>query len=244
MDDNQMALVERANAGLHSHVERYILDKYPEKNLRILDIGCGTGAFLSRLKGDGYTKLNGIDIDLSAANIDGISFSCIDLDSGKMPYEDSSFDLIICIEVLEHIENVGIFLSEISRILSEGGNVVVTTPNVHSLEARLRNLLLGKLKQFDEIGDPTHIYPVFLFPFRRIARRYKLEIAELWGFPLDGISKTSRGVLQIASKLLKAVGLKANPPGDQLCMRICHSKNAQIETIGEKRDVIASHYKN
>lgn len=152
-----MKLVERANSGLHSHIAEKISSLKIAKNASVLDLGCGTGAFLARLGELGYTSLNGMDIALPEKNLDGINFKEFDLDARDMPYSDASLDLIVSVEVFEHIENMGFLVKEIARILTPRGFLIITTPNVNSIEARLRYLFLGKLKQFDEIGDPTHI---------------------------------------------------------------------------------------
>jgi 2-polyprenyl-3-methyl-5-hydroxy-6-metoxy-1,4-benzoquinol methylase len=242
MEKIKMKRRERANNGIHQHVANVVKDLSIQKDDCILDIGCGTGAFLESLKECDFNNLYGIDIKLPVENIDGVSFYVLDLDEGRMEFEEKKFKLIVSIEVFEHIENMGVLLKEISRVLSKDGLLILTTPNVHSVEARLRNLFLGKLKQFDELSDPTHIYPIFLYPFERLLRRYSLEIDEIWGYPVDGHSPTSRGALRLLSKILKFVGLKSNPSGDHLCMKISRIKNDKNSSAISKSEVVSSHY--
>jgi hypothetical protein len=118
----------------------------------------------------------------------------------------------------------------------------MTTPNVHSIEARLRYLLLGKLKQFDEIGDPTHVYPVFTHAFNKVLARNSLEVADLWGFPLGGGSPTSRTSLRVAARLLKIMGVVATPAGDHLCLTIRRKPASSASSAISKRELVASHY--
>lgn len=237
-----MKLVERANSGLHSHIAEKISALKIAKNASVLDLGCGTGAFLARLGELGYTSLNGMDIALPEKNLDGINFKEFDLDARDMPYSDASLDLIVSVEVFEHIENMGFLVKEIARILTPRGFLIITTPNVNSIEARLRYLFLGKLKQFDEIGDPTHIYPVFMHSFTKILNRHALEVVDLWGYPLDGSSPTSRGSLRTVAKLLKIIGLSATPAGDHLCLVIRRQPETSVSTARSKREVVSSHY--
>ena len=239
-----MELAERANAGVHSHVADKVTEILLDKNSTILDVGCGTGALLARLATLGYKHLSGIDISLPTDPVDGITFLEHDLDTIATPYPDSAFSLVISVEVFEHVENMGTLLRELSRLLAPDGNLLITTPNVHSLEARLRYFLLGRLKQFDELGDPTHIYPIFLYTFTRLLKRYSLEIVETWGFPLDGSSPTSRGILRLTTKLLQLAGLKAVPPGDHLCLLIRRAHDQAPLRSTSKRALVASHYPN
>jgi 2-polyprenyl-3-methyl-5-hydroxy-6-metoxy-1,4-benzoquinol methylase len=237
-----MELVERANSGLHSHVAERIVSVLENRNGRVLDLGCGTGALLARLSAKGYTSLHGVDIALPEKMLAGIAFSACDLDSGALPFEDDSLDLIVSVEVFEHVENMGTLIKEVGRTLTRDGVLIMTTPNVHSIEARLRYLLLGKLKQFDEIGDPTHVYPVFMHAFAKILARNSLEVVDAWGYPLDGSSQTSRRSLRVAARLLRVMGLTAAPPGDHLCMAIRRRLASSAANAMSKREVVASHY--
>ena len=236
-----MSLAERANSGLHAHVLEHILALEPRRDATILDVGCGTGALLSRLREHGYRRLMGLDI-APPADLPGIALHSVDLDACETPLEDGSVDLAIAIEIVEHIENVGRLLDELFRLLAPGGRLLVTTPNVHSLEARLRFLLTGELKQFDRIGDPTHVYPVFQFPFRRVLDRHGFRVDSAWGFPVDGSSATSRLTLRALAGLARAVGLRAAPAGDQLCFLLERNTAAPAASGDGKRAHVVAHY--
>lgn len=237
-----MKLDERANAGLHPHILGKIESIQPARAARIVDVGCGSGAMLGRLADAGYTNLVGLDIAPPAAGRPGVTFIECDLDACVTPLESSSVDLAISVEVFEHIENIGSLLAELSRVLGPGGKILATTPNVHSLEARLRYLLLGKLKQFDAIGDPTHILPIFQFTFERVLRRHGFETSQAWGFPLDGSSPTSRPGLRMAARVLRALGFKGSPCGDQLCLLIQKRPEPSSAEPAGKRALLTSHY--
>lgn len=236
-----MKLTERANAGLHEHVIERTKAGTPNRAATVLDIGCGTGALLVRLRDHGYTNLAGIDISPPEA-MPGVSFHALDLDEPSFPQADGSVDLALAVEVLEHIENVGTFLAEIRRVLAPTGRLLLTTPNLHSVEARLRLLLLGQLKQFDAIGDPTHIHPVFCFPFERLLTRHGLRVAQRWGYPEDGTSPTSRGALKSLAGLARLVGLRGDPDGDQLCLVIEHCERLLLDARGGKEAMLTEHY--
>ena len=100
---------------------------------RVLDYGCGWGAFSKMLEERG-NEVVGIDLDdnqvdicrLVWAGIDRLSFehaAITELDS-------ASFDCVVSNEVIEHVHNPGTYLDEINRVLVPGGRLVISLPNV------------------------------------------------------------------------------------------------------------------
>lgn len=239
-----MATIERANAGLHPHIVERLVELVPQRDACIVDVGCGSGSgsMLARLAAQGYSNLHGIDIVRPQAECAGVTFLERDLDELHTGFEAASVDMIVSVEVFEHIENLGSMLKELARVLRVDGQLLMTTPNVNSVEARLRLLLLGQLKQFDRIGDPTHITPIFMHPFQLLLQRHGLEVVAVWGFPLDGSSPTSRPVLQTLGRTLRAFGLKGAPSGDQLCLLIRKARGAEVEQAQRKRQALTAHY--
>jgi 2-polyprenyl-3-methyl-5-hydroxy-6-metoxy-1,4-benzoquinol methylase len=234
-----MPLTERANAGLHAHIAEVVAQSELPRDARILDLGCGTGAFLERLRAAGFTCLAGVDISAPEDLHESIEFRALDLDTGQLPFPAGHFDLIVAIEVLEHIENLGMAVSEIGRKLKPSGQCLATTPNVHSVEARLRLLLQGGLKQFDAIGDPTHLTPIFRYPFAQLLARHGLHIARDWGHPADGRSPTSRPLLRALARAAGLVGLRGLPAGDNYCLVI---ERAPDWAGSPKAGSITAHY--
>ena len=231
-------LAERANVGLHDHLIDKVQDLTDDKTIRIFDIGCGSGAFLRRLADLGYTDLTGLDIEPPA--LTGVKCIRADLDEFDVTDECPRVDLITAIEVVEHVENLGHFLSSASKLLKPNGLMLLTTPNLHSVEARLRFLASGNLKQFDEIGDPTHIAPIFRIPFKRALMRHQFIVEKEWGFPLDGSSPTSRPVLRLLARIVSRLGVPEVLAGDNLI--ILAQKSLDPWSQEQKRRSIISHY--
>ena len=98
------------------------------QNLEILDVGCGTGGNYNLLKK--YGEVKGIDasktaIDLCKKN----NFTNVVLgDCRNTGFDDSCFDLIIALDLLEHLEDEVGVLKEFKRILKAKGNIIVTVP--------------------------------------------------------------------------------------------------------------------
>lgn len=66
-----------------------------------------------------------------------------DLDQGLAQFADRTFDYVVCVEGLEHLERPALLLREFGRVLKPYGLLLVTTPNVVSLRSRVKFLLFG-----------------------------------------------------------------------------------------------------
>lgn len=209
-------LIERTLGGLHAALVAHLPPL--ASDAAILDVGCGTGAWLHRLGGLGYTDLSGIDLDTADFATDRATAICANLDYDDLGLGARKFALITAIELVEHLENPGRLFYHVARHLAEDGTFLLTTPNIHSALCRMRFFLTGELKQFDAKGDPTHIYPVLLTALERVLPRHGLRIAERWAYPEVG-SPSSR----LSTRLLAGLARLAVPdpvPGDVLCLAI------------------------
>ena len=108
--------------GLFKEIKRFANNTEP--NQRVLDVGCGLKPYKHLFKTDEYI---GIDIETGGhSNQD----KYVDkfYDGENIPYEDNSFDLLICTQVLEHAENPEKVLSECNRVLKGGGKAFFSMP--------------------------------------------------------------------------------------------------------------------
>src|SRR5437879_1876628 len=140
-------LEERTIGGLHE----MLLEKVKalpnlSRDTPILDIGCGTGAWLHRLARTGFRNLYGLDRATSQLGNVHAACSEVDLDTATdLGLTDRKFGLVTAIELVEHLENPGRLFFHVARHLSDEGVFLMTTPNIHSVVCRLRFLLTGKL---------------------------------------------------------------------------------------------------
>jgi ubiquinone/menaquinone biosynthesis C-methylase UbiE len=124
---------------------------------RALDLGCGDGRFTARLAA-AVTHVVGAEVAEAAirravAAYPEVEFRLVPL-CGEFPFGDNEFDLVWASEVIEHVADTGIWLSEIRRVLAPSGRLLVTTPN----HPRLR-LALGGIERYSEpLGDHLHLY--------------------------------------------------------------------------------------
>ena len=103
----------------------------------LLDVGCSTGLFLNEMRRYGQWKLAGIEIDARAAAYAANRF---DLDVyngqiGQAPWPAQSFDVVTLWDVLEHLPDPGSALRHLGALMAEGGLLIVSVPNLDSVDA-------------------------------------------------------------------------------------------------------------
>jgi len=98
----------------------------------ILDYGCGEGRYIGELKNKfPSARLAGCDISEKAIEIAAREFpdaTYVSMQDETVEYADASFDLVISIEVFEHVKDVGKAAREVARLLRVGGLALITTP--------------------------------------------------------------------------------------------------------------------
>jgi cyclopropane fatty-acyl-phospholipid synthase-like methyltransferase len=116
----------------------WLKDELPkEKNSRILDIGCGFGQMLLRLREEGYGNISGIDIGSESVEFcqsQGLDVEKINSIEEFSKTHADRYDLILMSHVLEHIpkEQTISTLSAIQSMLRKGGSYIVMVPNAQS----------------------------------------------------------------------------------------------------------------
>lgn len=172
-------LAERAYPGLHAEILEQFLPRVKTRGA-LLDLACGTGAWLSRLQDNGFSDYAGVDRSLEDFGLDPDRFIDADLDGGFSEAIGKKFDVITAIEIIEHLESPAGFLRESRKLINPDGVMFVTTPNVECIQSRLRFLLRGQLRSFEVDGtaDPTHISPLMSTLLPRLAERSNWKIQE------------------------------------------------------------------
>jgi len=112
----------------------------PDKNISILDIGCGMGFLMLALKESGYHFINGIDIDeqqVISCKQKGLDVTLVDDTIAFLKENTGKYDLITAFDVLEHIPaSTQInFVKTIYGSLKPGGIFIATVPNANSVLA-------------------------------------------------------------------------------------------------------------
>lgn len=97
------------------------------KNIKILEIGSGTGHQAKKLKDLGY-EVEAIDLESSSYKENRI-FAITNYDGKHIPFQDSYFDLIFSSNVLEHIPHLDEFQFEMQRVLKNDGIAIHIVPS-------------------------------------------------------------------------------------------------------------------
>jgi len=160
------------------------------RGAKILDAPCGDGEVAIELAKLGFeiSAVDMVDELLPEARAAlGGRFRVADM-THPLPWPEAGFDLILCIEGIEHLEDAFAFLREMHRLLKPGGSLIVTTPNIISLRSRMRFFGSGFYncdpRPLDESArHPMHHIGLHTFP----ELRYMLRTS---GFQLTAVAPT------------------------------------------------------
>ncbi|GAC44154.1 bifunctional glycosyltransferase family 2 protein/class I SAM-dependent methyltransferase [Paenibacillus popilliae] len=164
------------NPSYSSYIRTDILsfiDRPKDMPFRILEVGCGCGASLLKLKNEyPLVELYGIELNESAACMAALiaNVESGNIETIELTYPEQFFDYIILGDVLEHLYDPWKVLTDISRCLKEEGNVLASIPNVMHFSL-IRNLLNGYWTYRDSgLLDRTHVR---FFTFYEICKLFK-----------------------------------------------------------------------
>lgn len=109
---------------------KLIVEKYfnQKKNLRILDVGCGSGGNFEFLSN--YGEVHGVDNSLLAIKYakNKAYKSLSKAEAERLPFPKQKFDLVLLLDVVEHIKDDKKALSEAKRVLKSDGAIIITAP--------------------------------------------------------------------------------------------------------------------
>jgi SAM-dependent methyltransferase len=167
--------------GIRNLVERVVRDQARHFET-VIDVGCGTGGPARFLNGTfhRYVGCDGVRYD-GFPSEPWAAFVQADLDRPPYPVEDATADLVLAVEVIEHLENPRAFMRELVRMAKPGGRVVVTTPNQLNLSSKTMLVMCNQFHAFREAPGmyPTHITALLEEDLRRIANECGLAEIEI-----------------------------------------------------------------
>jgi ubiquinone/menaquinone biosynthesis C-methylase UbiE len=115
-------------------IHTLMLKKHPgRKDLKILNIGAGTGDDLKVLKDFGKNYVIDIDANALAVIDPALCEDKREADACDLPYENNFFDVVISCDCFEHIQDDHKAISEVHRVLKPGGILIFTVPAFQSL---------------------------------------------------------------------------------------------------------------
>lgn len=147
------------------------------KNLKLLNIGSGSSQF--------DEVLDCLDIEVYNTDIvikdedDHNKWCDLNLEN-PIPYSEK-FDIALAQEVIEHLENPWKLFRDLNSALNDGGYLIVTTPNVASLQSRIKFLLSGYFEWFTPKCLNYHINPVPYWEIELIASKTGFKVEQVLG---------------------------------------------------------------
>jgi ubiquinone/menaquinone biosynthesis C-methylase UbiE len=189
-DEKDLQLYERdRRLTLRRETINHYLDQHAPPGSKVIDVGCGLGDVLAGLRGGQY-ELAGMDY--ARSNVEAARRRLGDRATIKqgsiyeIPFESDAFDVALCLEVLEHIEDDARGVRDIARVLKPGGFLIAAVPYTYYWPEYLT--LMGHFRHYtresfarlmDENGLKTEGY-LANYPnwHQRYTRRYAMIRAQ------------------------------------------------------------------
>lgn len=147
-----------------NQVRREIQPFLPEHAETIIEVGCGSGSTLAWLKETKRArKVVGIEISEAAAEeartvLDEVVVADIERDSRPLTLYRGQGDVVLLLDVLEHLHDPAASLLQIKQMVKPGGKIIASIPNIRSFKVLFPLVFLGKFEYADSgILDRTHL---------------------------------------------------------------------------------------
>jgi len=204
-----------AAPGVHEYAVELVRAALP-KGGRVLEVGAGCGALALRLRDAGFDVVP-TDLDPPHEWVHRL-----DLDDPEWTDEiRGPFDMVVCVETLEHVENPRKVVRSIRSLLRPGDKLLVSTPNITHPHSRLKMFLLGSPYIFgpEHYYQPGHITILpdwMLTEHVRQAGFDRIEVTTGGDTDYHGVRRL---IHRIETLLLKAIGLRHRAEsGEGVCV--------------------------
>lgn len=187
---------------LRKMVCRYFAEE-ARSGMKVLEIGCNVGInffMLNDLFHDaGEIDFYGVDISPNAIKdarkeAEKLSLkNCffVEGDAEKLKYDDNSFDIVICTEVLEHLPHPEVALKEIHRVLKWGGVAIITTPNRDNIFKKVFGWMKEMVESDVEKVDPHRMLDGSYGHISVLSSKELIQKLKDMGFKIKRIEKES-----------------------------------------------------
>lgn len=148
-------------------------------NGRVLDIGCGTGAFLSVMQQSGWNA-TGLESDEGARDIAHRKYGLSILRSDSLYHlPQNNFQAITLWHVLEHIHDLHGYIEQIVKLMDVNGHIFIAVPNYTSLDAAIYQ------QHWAAYDVPRHLYHFSPDTMRTLVQQHGLTLKKIIAMPFD-----------------------------------------------------------
>lgn len=155
-----------------------------------LDLGCGDGRLSGLIPAERLTVADVSVVALSRARERLPGARAVELEpDAPLPLADNEMDLVMCAEMLEHVRDVQLLLSEVRRVLRPGGRLAVTTP-AHGRATGADVVLRGFERRFDPLSPHLRFF----------TRRSLCRLLEGLGFEVSLARRRGGTLLVVATR--------------------------------------------
>jgi len=190
---NKIRLYEEKDKSYFENIRSKILPLLPQKINRLLEVGCGSGNTLIYIKNNYRCDwVCGVELVHEAAEIARSKLDLLiegDIEKLYLPIEPATLDVILCLDVLEHLIDPWEVISKLEKLLKPDGVIIASIPNVRHFSVVLPLIFQGKLEYVNKgILDRTHL--------RFFTRDTAIKLIESSGLKIDIIKETgfNRGI--------------------------------------------------
>ena len=201
-----------ADTDLHERAfER--LRRHVAPGARVVDVGCGQGAFALRMADEGYA-ITGLDVVPPTEQPAGAALDYHQVDLFEPAAREAfaqahrgAFDVVVLLEVIEHVRNPWETLAFAHELLTPGGLLLLSTPNITSFFSRFRFLTGGRFHQF----EPTdlsygHINPMTPLMVELVLEESGFALVDKAPGPPVPVFVWDRDVPSLGLRLFNALG--------------------------------------
>jgi 2-polyprenyl-6-hydroxyphenyl methylase/3-demethylubiquinone-9 3-methyltransferase len=185
-DTNPVALLRAEGHLKLDYIQRLLNRLHVPGNARILDVGCGGGFLTNPLAASGY-QMTGVDLSTSSL-VTAKAHASNPLnpvyhiaDAYNLPETNQSFDVVLMMDFLEHVDNPDLAIAEAARALRPGGIFVFHTFN----RTMIANLLVIKAVELvtRDCPEHMHVFNLFITPdeLRILCQQNGLTVQEFKG---------------------------------------------------------------